>query len=107
MRSSRYCFGVISHPADGLRHAIFELVQGDGLQVGPFCEKGCEDGFNDESGGEAAGRSLHCGFQGGTDTSRGGRLGICTHRRQENFHKKCDFGRLLNGNQPSVLAPTE
>ena len=71
MRSSGCCFGRFSHPADGLCHAIFELVQGDGLQVRSLSQKRFDDGGNDGSGNGRAGARLHHNFQGRIGGIRG------------------------------------
>ncbi len=88
MRSNCGRFGVLSHQAEGLHQSLFELIQGDGLQIRPLRQERFDDGFDDDGGIRAAGTRLHLdGFRGGIGRSGSGRLGTLTQPTQAEFRE--------------------
>ena len=102
MRSSGYCSGVVGHLADGLFHAIFELVQGDGLQVRPFGDKRFDDGGNDDNGSGRAGAGLHHKIQGGVGGRDSG-AGMRQHVRPATEAKTSRFSRIARNRKRGEL----
>lgn len=75
MSSNRRRFGFLSHRADGLLQPLFELVQGDDLQIRSFRQERFDDGCNDGGGAGRAGTRLHLDFQGRIGGTRAAGLG--------------------------------